>query len=66
MDPATKEALSKAGIGRDKVEEYATAFRLFDNDNTGVITVENLRYVLEDQFGERCPASSNGGLHRGG
>jgi Ca2+-binding EF-hand superfamily protein len=53
IDQSTREALGKAGIGRDKLEEYATAFRLFDNDGTGLITVENLRYLLEDQFGEQ-------------
>jgi Ca2+-binding EF-hand superfamily protein len=51
IDPSTRDRLAKAGIGRDKLEELASAFRLFDNDNTGLITVENLRYILEEQFG---------------
>ena len=51
VDGATQAALAKAGIGRDKVEEYATAFRLFDRDNKGLITVEDLRYLLDEQFG---------------
>jgi len=52
VDAATHTALQGAGIGRDKVEEYATAFRLFDRDNKGLITVEDLRFLLDEQFGE--------------
>jgi hypothetical protein len=69
-DPTVRARLAERGINRDKLEEYAAAFRLFDADNTGLITVDNLRYILEEQFGTRLrgvcvgllAASARGGL----
>lgn len=36
----------------DKIEEYRAAFSLFDPDNRGTITTDNLRKVLNESFGQ--------------
>lgn len=53
-DPGVRQRLAAKGINRDKLEEYAAAFKLFDSGSTGFITVDGLRFLLEEQFGA-CP-----------
>lgn len=44
--------MSEKILARDPMEEIKRAFQLFDDDNTGKITLRNLRRVAK-QFGDR-------------
>jgi centrin-3 len=44
--------VSEKILARDPMEEIKRAFQLFDDDNTGKITLRNLRRVAK-QFGDR-------------
>ena len=44
--------MSERILARDPLDEIKRAFQLFDDDNTGKITLRNLRRVAK-QFGDR-------------
>lgn len=44
--------VSEKILARDPMEEIKRAFQLFDDDNTGKISLRNLRRVAK-QFGDR-------------
>lgn len=50
--PATIAALKDAGLSVDKIEEYRSAFRLFDTDGSGRITEDKIGEVLNGKFGQ--------------
>ena len=35
-------------LARDPIDEYQRAFRLFDEDNTGRISIRNLRHIARE------------------
>ena len=45
-------AVSERILGRDPMEEIRRAFQLFDDDNTGKISLRNLRRVAKE-IGDR-------------
>jgi Ca2+-binding EF-hand superfamily protein len=42
----------KLDIPADKLEEYREAFRLFDKDNSGLISIEEIRKVMKNMGNE--------------
>jgi len=63
IDPAIRARLAEKGIKRDRLEEYASAFQMFDSDGSTFITVENLKHLLEEQFG-KCLDALHGNLFK--
>lgn len=50
--PAHIATLKAAGLSVDKIEEYRSAFRLFDTDGSGRITEDKIGEVLNGKFGQ--------------
>jgi centrin-3 len=49
---ASYDAVSERILARDPMEEIRRAFQLFDDDNTGKISLRNLRRVAKE-IGDR-------------
>lgn len=45
---AFEQVMTQMILDRDPLEEVKRAFQLFDEDNTGIITIKNLRKVARE------------------